>query len=69
MEKTFETKHGAVTLRKAMLEAEDNTTLNEGIEIVIAGKLEAEVLEAHIDLDEISVEGVEEFVETFVEYL
>jgi hypothetical protein len=61
MEKTFDTKFGEVTLRHAMIDT-DGTNLADGIEIKIDGELVAEVLDQHLDLDEITIEEVEEFV-------
>lgn len=61
MEKTFDTKYGEITLRKAMIDT-DGTNLADGIEISIDGQLEEEVLDEHLDLEEMTIEEVEEFV-------
>ena len=66
MEKKFDTVYGEVKLRKAMIDT-DGTNLADGIEIKINDKLKGEVLDMHIDLDEMTDEDAEVFVETYVD--
>lgn len=70
MELTVETKHGKVTLRGAMLEEADHTTLTDGIEISIDGELKEEVFGITFgEVEEFTVEEIEAFVEKYVEYI
>lgn len=61
MERIFDTIHGEVTVRNAMLEMNDNTTLSDGIEIKGDGFF-IEIAE-WFDLEELTVEEVEKLIE------
>ena len=61
MEKSFETKYGKVSLRTAVLDF--SGTLVDGIEVSIDDELVGEIVDSFIDIDELSVEEVEELVE------
>lgn len=63
MEKTFETnKYGSVTVRTAMLENNDKTTLSEGVEIK-GDDIELIELYYNIDIEELTAEDVEKLIE------
>ncbi len=57
--KTFKTKYGTASLRFAMVEIGDNN-LEEGFELSIEGEYLGDVFD--IDLDDITVEQVEELL-------
>lgn len=63
MEKTFETnKYGSVTVRTAMLENNDKTTLSEGVEIK-GDDIELIELCYRFDIEELTAEDVEKLIE------
>lgn len=61
MEKEFNTIYGKVTVRNAMLEMNDNTTLCDGVEIKGDGFL-IEILE-WMDIDELTVDEVVDLID------
>jgi len=68
MEKTFDTKFGQILLRNAMIESENGTDLNDGIEIKLDDELVGEVINFNFDFmdEDTSMEDVEYFVQHFV---
>ena len=63
MEKTFETnKYGSVTVRTAILENNDKTTLSEGVEIK-GDDIELIELCYRFDIEELTAEDVEKLIE------
>jgi hypothetical protein len=63
MEKKFDTIYGEVTVRNAMLECNDSTTLSDGIEIK-GNEIGLIEIYRHYDLDELSIEEVESIIDT-----
>lgn len=63
MEKTFETKYGEVILRNAMIDV-DGTNLVDGVEVKVDGHLVGEILDSHLDFEEMTIKEVETLVET-----
>lgn len=61
MEKIFDTSYGSVTVRNAMLELEDNTTLVDGIEIS-GESIELVEIYKWYDVDELTANEVEELI-------
>jgi hypothetical protein len=66
METTYQTKFGEVQLRVAMIDI-NGTDLCEGVEVKLDDELIGEVFNVQIDyIDEMSVEEVEEIVESII---
>lgn len=63
MEKTFETNnYGSVTVRTAMLENNDKTTLSEGVEIK-GDDIDLIELYYRLDVEELTSEDVEKLID------
>lgn len=63
MEKTFETKYGEVILRNAMIDI-NGTDLVDGVEVKVDGHLVGEIIDSHLDFEEMTIKEVETLVET-----
>ncbi len=68
MEKTFDTNIGEVSLRGAMIDT-DGTTLEDGVEIKLDGKLIGEVIGITFSqVEDMTEEEVEKFVEKHCDF-
>jgi len=63
MKKTFETSHGKVQVRDAMIDT-DGTNLEEGVEVKLDGKLITEIWNIHVR--EINKDNIEEIISNLV---